>query len=68
MESSRDINSDRSEVGLIAREFKLKKPPDQKIVLTIADKSCNTVAHDMCQFRSRKLSGGVLLSAILTCA
>ena len=64
LESFRDEKSDRSEVGLIAREFKQKKSPDRKVLLAKVDRNCNKVAHDLCQFSRRELSSGVLPSAI----
>ena len=67
LKSFGDDGQDRSEVGLIAREFKLKKPPDREVLLVKVNRSCNSVAHELCQLRRRELSGGVLLSAVPTC-
>ena len=53
---------------LVAREFKLKKPSNREVIVVKVDRNCNKVAHDLCQLSLRELSGGVLLSAITSCA
>jgi hypothetical protein len=59
---------DRSELCMIAKEFGIKKPPDRQVSVMKMNRSCNKVAHELCQFNRRVLSGGVLLSAVPTCA
>ena len=59
---------ERSDIGLVAREFKLKKPPDRLTVIQKVDRRCNRAAHDLCQLSRRELSCGVLLGAIPPCA
>jgi hypothetical protein len=68
LEAFKDNSPDRSDLCSIAREFKLKKPPSRQICLAEVGRNCNLVAHDLCQFGRRELSGGVLLSLIPTSA
>jgi hypothetical protein len=68
IEAFKEGSIDRSEVGMIANEFKLKKPHDRQVKLSKIYRNNNMVAHDLCQFSRRELSSGVLLSAVPTCA
>jgi hypothetical protein len=67
LESFKESSFDRSEVCLIAKEFKLLKPPDRQIVITKTDRLCNKVAHGLCQLSRSVLCGGVLQGAVPTC-
>jgi hypothetical protein len=49
---------DRSELCMIAKEFRIKKPPDRQVSIMKTNRSCNKVAHELCQFSRRVLSGG----------
>ena len=57
LEVFKDDSMDRTEVSLIAKEFRLNKPPDQQVVLSKISRICNSVAHNLCQFDRRELSG-----------
>jgi hypothetical protein len=59
---------DRSEVGQIVKECKLKKPPDRQVILDKIGRDCNNVvAHELYQLGLAELSGGVSQSAAPTC-
>jgi hypothetical protein len=64
----KDDSIDRSTISQIARDFRLKKPPDRQVILAKISRGCNAVAHDLCQLGRRVLSGGVLQGAVPTCA
>jgi hypothetical protein len=66
-ESFKESRCDRSEVCLIAKEFKLLKPPNRQIVITKTDRVCNKVAHGLCQLSRSVLCGGVLEGVVPTC-
>jgi hypothetical protein len=68
IEAFKDGIIDMSEVSIIAKEFKLKKPPDQQVKLVKIDRKHNMVSHDLCQYIRRELSNRVLLSAVPTYA
>jgi hypothetical protein len=59
---------DRSETSVIAKEFRLKKPPDRHVLLAKISRVYNAVAHDLCQFGRRESCGGVLqISGLNNC-
>jgi hypothetical protein len=60
-------SNDRSEICIIAKEFKLKKSPDRQVILPKISRVCNVVAHELCQFGRKELCGGVLQSSVPTC-
>jgi hypothetical protein len=68
IEAFKEGSMDRSEVSIIANEFKLNKPPDRQVKLAKIHRKFNMIAHAMRQFSRREWSSGVLLSAVLTCA
>ena len=67
LEAFKEDSTNRTEVRLIAKEFKLKKPPDRQVNLLKISRNCNFAAHDLCQFGRRELSGGVLKSSVPEC-
>jgi ribonuclease HI len=67
IEAFREGSMDRSEISIIAKEFRRKKPPDRQVKILKINRNCNKVAHELCQFSRRELSSGVLLSAVPTC-
>ena len=67
LEAFKEDSTNRTEVRLIAKEFKLKKPPDRQVNLLKISRNCNFAAHDLCQFGRRELSGGVLKSSVPAC-
>jgi ribonuclease HI len=60
-------NNDRSEVCMIAKEFKIKKPPDRRVILTKVSRKCNQVAHELCQLARRGLCSGMMQGSLPTC-
>jgi hypothetical protein len=58
----------RSEVCLIVKEFNLLKPPDRQVIISKIQRSCNKVAHNLCQLSRSVLCGGVLQGTLPTCA
>jgi ribonuclease HI len=67
LEAFNNENLNRTDLGIVAKEFRLKKPPDRQVSLVKVDRNCNMVAHSICQMSRRELSSGVLLSAVPTC-
>jgi ribonuclease HI len=67
LEAFSNENLNRTDLGIVAKEFRLKKPPDRQVSLVKVDRNCNMVAHSICQMSRRELSSGVLLSAVPTC-
>jgi hypothetical protein len=47
LKAFRDDSTNRSELCIVAREFKHKKPPDRQVVLVKVDRCCNKVAHEL---------------------
>ena len=43
LEVFKDDSMDRTEVSLIAKEFRLKKPPDQRVILSKISRICNSL-------------------------
>jgi hypothetical protein len=64
----KQTSCNRSEVCLIAKEFNLLKPPDRQVIISKIQRSCNKVAHNMCQLSRSVLCGGVLQGVVPTCA
>jgi ribonuclease HI len=67
LEVFKSDSMDRSESCVIAKEFRLKKPPDRQVVLAKISRVYNAVAHELCQLGRRELSGGVLQNSVPTC-
>jgi ribonuclease HI len=68
IDSFKETSCNRSEVGMIAKEFSLLKPPDRQVTISKVMRSCNKVAHNLCQLSRSVLCGGVLQGAVPTCA
>jgi hypothetical protein len=56
------------DVGIVAKEFRLKRPPGPQVSLVKVDRKCNMTAHALYQTSCRKLSSGVLVNVLPTCA
>jgi ribonuclease HI len=41
-------NMDRSEVSIIAKEFRRKRPPNRQVKISEINRTCNKVAHELC--------------------
>ena len=68
IDAFRETSCNRSEVHLIAKEFSLLKHSDRQVNITKVARSCNMVAHNLCQLSRSVLCGGVLQGAVPTCA
>jgi hypothetical protein len=67
-DSFKETSCNHSEVGMIAKEFSLLKPPDRQVTISKVMRPCNKVAHNLSQLSRNVLCGGVLQGAVSTCA
>jgi hypothetical protein len=67
LEAFSNENLNRAYLGIVVKEFRLKKPHDRQVFPVKIDRNCNMVDHAICPMSRRELNSGVLLSAVSTC-
>jgi ribonuclease HI len=63
MDVFKEGSIESSEISIIAKKYRLKNSPNRKVIPAKFDRRHNIVAHYICQFSRRELSGGLILSA-----
>jgi hypothetical protein len=59
MDYFKETSCNPSEVSLIAKELSFLKPLDPQVIMGKVDRSCNRIAHNLCQLNRSVLCGGV---------